>query len=101
MNLKIILLLFFPFLLFAQNEISLKIKDPDGNPIQRAIVIVSQQDKQINYGTTNADGIVNLILPTGNFILTINKLGFEQSITAVIINKPVTFTITLLSLIHI
>ena len=95
MNLKIILLLFFPFLLFAQNEISLKIKDPDGNPIQRAIVIVSQQDKQINYGTTNADGIVNLILPTGNFILTINKLGFEQSITAVIINKPETFTITL------
>lgn len=95
MNLKIILLLFFPFLLFAQNEISLKIKDTDGNPIQRAIVIVSQQDKQINYGTTNADGTLNLILPTSNFILTINKLGFEQSFTAVIINKPETFTITL------
>jgi hypothetical protein len=94
-NIKILALLFFPFLLFSQNKITLEVKDNNTNPIQRAIVIVSQDNKQINSGTTDASGTLNLLLPTGDFILTINKLGYETSITNIVVDKSETITVTL------
>ena len=70
MNLKTILLLFFPFLLFSQHKISVDVKDVNGNPIQRAIVIVTQENKQINYGTTEASGLISLTqIKNGNTYL--------------------------------
>lgn len=100
MNLKTILLLFFPFLLFSQHKISVDVKDVNGNPIQRAIVIVTQENKQINYGTTEASGLLNLVIPTGDFILTINKLGFESNTTKIVINKSESISIVLIDKIN-
>jgi hypothetical protein len=74
-NLKLLLLL-VPAFCFSQNQIKIKVLDDSLQPISRAIVVISQNDKQISFGTTNTDGVFEKKLNNGTYIIKASKLGF-------------------------
>ncbi|MFT7251927.1 MAG: hypothetical protein ACI9FW_001680 [Flavobacterium sp.] len=84
-----------PVLLFSQNPIRFKVVDDNNLPISRAIVILSQNNDQIVFGTTNENGFLEKQIVSGQYDLKISKLGFTTLYNAVIIDKGQDFEFVL------
>ncbi|TDD78530.1 carboxypeptidase-like regulatory domain-containing protein [Flavobacterium caseinilyticum] len=91
MNIKYFLLLLFPVLLFSQHSIRFKVVDENNLPISRAIVIVSQNNNQIRFGTTNENGILVQDISSGQYDCKISKLGFTTLNNTVLVEKEQNF----------
>lgn len=96
LNFKLIVFLLFPVFLFSQHTIRFKVVDEASIPLARAIVIMSQDDNQIAFGTTDANGFIEKQLPAGSYAITIKKLGFVPITEVVSIQKDESETFTLL-----
>jgi hypothetical protein len=46
-------------------------------PVSRVIVLVSQEEQQVAFGSTNTDGVFIKSLPSGTYTITLKKLGFS------------------------
>lgn len=75
MNFKILLLL-FPLLCFSQNLTKIKVLDEDLKPISRALLVISSNEKQVAFGTTNELGIFEKDLVNGSYTIKASKLGY-------------------------
>jgi hypothetical protein len=95
MKIKFIIFLLYPVLLFSQHTVRIKTIDDDKVPIQRAIVAISQEDNQIAFGTTDANGFIEKQLAAGTYIITIKKLGFAPITEVFLVQKEELFTYTL------
>lgn len=95
MKLKLIIFLLFPVLLFSQHAVRIKAIDDAKVPLQRAIVAISQEDNQIAFGTTDANGFIEKQLAAGTYIITIKKLGFAPITEVLLVQKEELFTYTL------
>ncbi len=93
------LLPFFLFtnIIFSQNTLEIKVKDQISSPVFRAIVIVEQNNAQITFGNTNADGVFTTKLESGNYSIKINKLGFVSQIKTVTIVNDTTLSVELVN----
>ena len=62
-------------------------------PVIRAIVSISQEDNQVAFGTTDANGFFEKQLPLGSYSVSIKKLGFSPITELVSIqeNEVLTF----------
>ncbi|UQD55231.1 carboxypeptidase-like regulatory domain-containing protein [Flavobacterium sp. K5-23] len=96
MSFKYLFFLFFPVLLFSQNTVSIKIVDENKLAVSRAIVIVSQEDNQIAFGTTNSEGVFDKVLPSGSYVFNIKKLGFTPVMEVVLVQEKVSLSFVLL-----
>lgn len=74
-NFKILLLL-FPLLCFSQNLTKIKVLDEDLKPISRALLVISSNEKQVAFGTTNELGIFEKDLVNGSYTIKASKLGY-------------------------
>lgn len=74
--------LLFPLLVLGQSSIKFFVSDETNIPIARSIIIITQNDNQITFGTTDEYGLLNKSLSNGNYQVKISKLGFiSQTIT--------------------
>lgn len=96
MNLKYLFFLFFPVILFSQNTISIKISDENKFAVSRAIVIVSKEDNQIVFGTTDSEGVFDKELPSGTYVFNIKKLGYTSIMKVVLVKESVTLSFVML-----
>lgn len=87
--------MFLPSLLFSQNKISITVKDANSNVMERAIINITQNNKQIKYGITDAVGELNIEMPSGNYFITVNKLGYEAESINLAIDKSENLSIIL------
>ena len=92
---KYIFFILFPVLLFSQQTLQVKIVDENNLPVIRAIVSISQEDNQVAFGTTDANGFFEKQLPLGSYSVSIKKLGFSPITELVSIqeNEVLTFII--------
>jgi hypothetical protein len=97
MNVKIIIFFLIPFLTLAQNIVNFKVVDESKNPISRAVIIITQAENQIEFGSTNNNGDFEVSLPNGNYTIKISKLGYISNSEDVTINKNYTFNKSLAS----
>ena len=84
---KYIFFLLFPVFLFSQQTLQVKIVDENNLPVYRAIVSVSQDDNQVAFGTTDANGLFEKQLPSGSYFLSVKKLGFTSLLEPVSLQK--------------
>lgn len=84
---KYIFFLLFPVFLFSQQTLQVKIVDENNLPVYRAIVSVSQDDNQVAFGTTDANGLFEKQLPSGSYFLSVKKLGFTPLLEPVSLQK--------------
>jgi hypothetical protein len=91
-NFKIILFL-LPLFCFSQNQIKIKVLDDNLNPISRALIVISENDRQIAFGTTNEEGTFEKSLENGTYEVKASKLGYVAFIQNVVIdgNRTVEF----------
>ena len=68
--------MFFSLLLSAQNKLQVSVQDLQGIPVVRAIVLISQNDSQVGFGTTSPQGTLEKLLSAGTYQITVSKLGF-------------------------
>ena len=61
---------------FSQNQIKIKVLDEGLKPISRALIVISINDKQIAFGTTNEEGVFDKNLENGSYSVKASKLGF-------------------------
>lgn len=71
-----ILLLLFPLVCLSQNQIKIKVLDNGLKPISRALIVISMNDKQIAFGTTDEEGVFDKNLENGSYTVKASKLGF-------------------------
>lgn len=95
MNFNYLFFLLFPVLLFSQNTIRVKVVDENNLPVSRAIVIVSQNNNQISFGTTNENGFLEKQIASGEYDFKISKLGFAAIYNAIVIYKGEDFEFVL------
>ena len=96
MNLRCLIFLLFPLVLHAQGKIQLKIVDENATAISRAIVIISQANNQIAFGTTNNEGVFEKDLGPGSYVFNIKKLGFTAITEEVSVSENLNLTFVLL-----
>ena len=72
--------------LTAQNILKLKVSDNIA-PINNCIVVVSQNNKQIIFDTTDANGNVQIELPSGTSEIKISHLGYKTITKSIAIEK--------------
>ena len=84
---KYIFIILFPVLLFSQQSLQIKIVDENNLPVSRVIVSISQEDDQVAFGTTDANGFFEKQLPLGSYSVSIKKLGFSPITELVSIQK--------------
>ncbi len=84
---KYIFFLLFPVFLFSQQTLQVKIVDENNLPVYRAIVSVSQDDNQVTFGLTDANGLFEKQLPSGSYFLSVKKLGFTSLLEPVSLQK--------------
>lgn len=96
MSLKYLILLIFPFFVFSQHSIRFKVVDEANTPITRAIVIINQEDNQIGFGSTDANGFIEKQIVSGPYTITIKKLGFIPITKVISIQKEEELTFALL-----
>jgi hypothetical protein len=85
--LKNIFFLLFPIFTFSQNVVQIKILDNNKAPIFRAIVIVSQNESQIEFGTTDINGNLTFNVPNGVYSVKFSKLGYVATIEDIAVDK--------------
>jgi hypothetical protein len=85
---KQLFFIFFPFFVFSQNQIKIKVLDSNLNPIERSVIFISQNDKQVLFGATDNEGQFEKNLEKGNYDIKISKLGFKTFNQALVIDKP-------------
>lgn len=95
MNFNYLFFFLFPVLLFSQNTIHVKVVDENNLPISRAIVILSQNNNQIIFGTTNENGLLEKQIASGEYDFKISKLGFATIYNAIVIYKGEDFEFVL------
>lgn len=95
MNFNYLFFLLFPVLLFSQNTIRVKVVDENNLPVSRAILIVSQNNNQISFGTTNENGLLEKQIASGKCDFKISKLGFAAIYNAIVIYKGEDFEFVL------
>ena len=93
---KYIFIILFPVLLFSQQTLQVKIVDENNLPVIRAIVSISQEDNQVAFGTTDANGFFEKQLPLGSYSVSIKKLGFSPITELVSIQKNEVLTFIIL-----
>lgn len=81
------LFLLVPSLFFAQNNLKVVVTDPENVAIVRAIVIITQNENQIAFGTTSEKGIFEKTLPNGTYAVRISKLGFVAKTIVIALPK--------------
>jgi len=96
LNLKYLFFLFFPVILFSQNIISIKISDENKLAVSRAIVIVSIEDNQVAFGTTDSEGVFDKELPSGAYVFNIKKLGYTPIMEVVLVKESVALSFVML-----
>jgi hypothetical protein len=84
---EIFIFLFFPVILFSQNTISIKISDENKLAVSRAIVIVSKEDNQVAFGTTDSEVFFDKT-PSGVYVFNI-KLGYTPIMEVVLVKESV------------
>ena len=72
---------------FGQHNLKFQIADQENQPIVRAIIIVTQNDSQITFGTTNRDGFLEKTLIGGSYNVKVSKLGFIAETIVVDLKK--------------
>ena len=95
MKIKLITFLLFPVLLFSQNNIRLKVVDDNKSPVFRAIVVISQNNNQLFFGTTDENGVLEKKIGNGQYECKISKLGFSTMLKTVAIDKEQNFEFVL------
>lgn len=95
LNFKHILFLLFPVLLFSQNTVRFSVSDENSIALSRAIFIISQNNSQVSFGTSNENGILEKKLITGRYDFKISKLGFTTLYKTVVIEKEQDFEFVL------
>lgn len=80
------LLFLFSNWITAQNTLKLKISD-NISPISNCIVVVSQNNEQIIFDTSDSNGNLELKLPTGTFELKISHLGYKTITKNIVFEK--------------
>jgi hypothetical protein len=78
LKLNYLFFLLFPVLLFSQNTIRFTVVDENNLPVSRSIVLLSQNDNQIVFGTTNENGLLQKQIVSGQYEVKISKLGFAS-----------------------
>ena len=81
------LFLLFPIVFLGQNNFKVVVTDPENVAIVRAIVIVTQNENQIAFGTTTEQGVFEKNLPNGIYSVKISKLGFVAKTTIIALPK--------------
>ena len=71
----------------GQNNLKIVVTDPENVAIVRAIVIVTQNENQIAFGTTTEQGVFEKNLPNGIYSVKISKLGFVAKTTIIALPK--------------
>ena len=86
-QLRLIVLISLLFLITAQSalgqttKVTVRVTDASGAPIRRATVeAINKATKKPVTGTTADDGTVTLDLPAGQYDITVQAVGFTQSI---------------------
>jgi hypothetical protein len=76
-------------MLFSQNKVSILVKNETSEPITGAILIVSQNSRQIVFETTNENGKVEIEILNGDYDIKLSKLGYTTTLTKHTISKEI------------
>jgi hypothetical protein len=85
LNFNYLFFLLFPVFLFSQNTIRVTVVDENNLPVSRAIVLLSQNEIQIGFGTTNQDGLLQRQIASGQYEIKISKLGFASLYDTIVV----------------
>ena len=83
-------------LLFSQNKLGITILNQEKEPLSRVIVLLSQVEQQVAFGSTNTDGQFIKSLPSGTYTIALKKLGFSTVVEQLVIEKDALLTFEML-----
>lgn len=95
MNFKHLFFLLFPIIVFSQNSLQINVTDENKIPINRALITLTQNEKQIEFGVTNTSGNILFDIPNGTYDIKTSKLGYVAFTQNVVIDGNRTIEVIL------